>query len=31
VEPTIDEILKKHGTEVKIIWRDLPLPFHKCY
>ncbi|MFO0566084.1 MAG: thioredoxin domain-containing protein [Polyangiaceae bacterium] len=29
VEPTVDEIEKEFGTKVKIVWRDLPLPFHQ--
>ncbi|MBP9113725.1 MAG: thioredoxin domain-containing protein, partial [Polyangiaceae bacterium] len=28
VEPTLDEVLKKYGNKVKIVWRNLPLPFH---
>ncbi|MGE0325049.1 MAG: DsbA family protein [Polyangiaceae bacterium] len=29
VEPTIDQVEKEYGSKVKIVWRDLPLPFHK--
>ncbi|MCA9646782.1 MAG: thioredoxin domain-containing protein, partial [Myxococcales bacterium] len=29
VEPTIDQVEKEFGSKVKIVWRDLPLPFHK--
>ncbi len=29
VNGTIKEVLEKHGNEVKIVWRNLPLPFHK--
>ncbi len=29
VEPTIDEVEKVYGSKVKIVWRNLPLPFHK--
>ncbi|HMR75224.1 MAG TPA: thioredoxin domain-containing protein [Polyangiaceae bacterium] len=29
VEPTMDEIKKAYGNKVKIVWRDLPLPFHQ--
>jgi protein-disulfide isomerase len=28
VEPTLAEIEKEYGNKVKIVWRDLPLPFH---
>ena len=27
--PTMDEIEKEYGNKVKIVWRNLPLPFHK--
>jgi protein-disulfide isomerase len=30
VEPTINEIEKEFGQKVKIVWRHLPLPFHKA-
>lgn len=29
VNPTIKEVMDKHGNEVKIVWRNMPLPFHK--
>jgi len=29
VEPTVTEIEKEYGQKVKIVWRNLPLPFHK--
>jgi protein-disulfide isomerase len=29
VEPTIDQILKTYGKDVKVVWKDNPLPFHK--
>jgi protein-disulfide isomerase len=29
VKPTLDEIEKEYGNKVKIVWRNLPLPFHK--
>ena len=29
VNPTIKEVMAKHGNEVKIVWRHMPLPFHK--
>jgi protein-disulfide isomerase len=29
VEPTMNEIEKEYGNRVKIVWRHLPLPFHK--
>lgn len=29
VNPTIAQVLKDYGDQVKIIWRDYPLPFHK--
>lgn len=29
VNPTLKEVLEKHGNEVKIVWRNMPLPFHK--
>ncbi len=29
VNPTLKKVLKEHGSEVKIVWRNMPLPFHK--
>ncbi len=29
VNPTLKEVMEKHGNEVKIVWRNMPLPFHK--
>jgi protein-disulfide isomerase len=29
VNPTIDQIKEEYGDKVKIVWRNLPLPFHK--
>ncbi len=29
VNPTIDEVIEKHGKDVKFVWRNLALPFHK--
>jgi protein-disulfide isomerase len=29
VEPTMDELMKKYGTQVKLVWMDRPLPMHK--
>jgi protein-disulfide isomerase len=29
VEPTLDVIAAKYGNRVKIVWRHLPLPFHR--
>ena len=28
-EPTIDEVLKAYPGKVKVVWRNLPLPFHQ--
>jgi protein-disulfide isomerase len=28
VNPTVDEILKAYPTQVKVVWRDKPLPMH---
>ena len=29
VEPTVDQILKTYPKDVRVIWRDNPLPFHQ--
>jgi protein-disulfide isomerase len=29
VEPTIDQILKTYGKDVKVVWKNNPLPFHQ--
>src|SRR3954469_22507238 len=29
VEPTIDQILKAYGKDVKVAWKNNPLPFHQ--
>jgi protein-disulfide isomerase len=29
VNPTMAQILQEYGNDVKIVWRNLPLPFHK--
>jgi protein-disulfide isomerase len=29
VNPTIKQVLDEHGDDVKIVWRHMPLPFHK--
>jgi protein-disulfide isomerase len=29
VEPTLKEIEKEYGNKIKIVWRHMPLPFHK--
>jgi protein-disulfide isomerase len=29
VEPTITELEQEYGQKIKVVWRDLPLPFHK--
>ena len=29
VNPTLKQVQKEYGDEVKIVWRNLPLPFHK--
>ncbi len=29
VEPTLDALVKKYGNDVRIVWKDNPLPFHK--
>ena len=28
VEPTVDELLKAYPGKIKVVWRNLPLPFH---
>ena len=28
VDPTVDELLKAYPTQVKVVWRDKPLPMH---
>jgi protein-disulfide isomerase len=29
VEPTLDALVKKYGNDLRIVWKDNPLPFHK--
>src|SRR5262245_49118968 len=29
VEPTIDQIMRTYGKDVRVIWKDQPLPFHQ--
>src|SRR5688572_19982422 len=29
VEPTIDQVMKEYSGKVRVVWKDLPLPFHK--
>lgn len=29
VEPTMQELQKEYGNKIRIVWRDLPLPFHQ--
>lgn len=29
VEPTIDQVLAKYGNRVRLVWRQMPLPFHR--
>jgi protein-disulfide isomerase len=29
VEPTINEIMKKYGKDVRVVWKNNPLPFHQ--
>ncbi|MEI9948361.1 MAG: thioredoxin domain-containing protein [Pseudomonadota bacterium] len=29
VEPTISALEAKYGNRIRVVWRDLPLPFHK--
>lgn len=29
VLPTLDEVMEKHGSDVRVFFKDLPLPFHK--
>ena len=28
VKPTLDELEKEYGNKIKVVWRNLPLPFH---
>ena len=30
VETTLNKILKEYKGQVRVVWRDLPLPFHPC-
>jgi protein-disulfide isomerase len=29
-EPTVDDLLKANPSQVKVVWRDLPLPMHQA-
>jgi protein-disulfide isomerase len=29
VDRTLEEILRKYGDRVRLVWRDLPMPFHR--
>ncbi|MEO6954817.1 MAG: thioredoxin domain-containing protein, partial [Polyangia bacterium] len=29
VEPTVDQIMKTYGKDVRVVWRNNPLPFHQ--
>jgi len=29
VNPTMAEVMKEFGNDVKVVWRNMPLPFHK--
>ena len=29
VEPTVDQIIKTYGKDVRVVWRNNPLPFHQ--
>ena len=29
IEPTMNQLLEKYGDKIKIVWHNLPLPFHK--
>ena len=29
VEPTIDQLEQEYGNKIKIVWRNMPLPFHQ--
>ena len=28
VQPTLDELLRRHATELRLVWKHRPLPFH---
>ena len=29
VEPTVNQIMEQYGSQVRIVWRNFPLPFHE--